>query len=186
MSNATVALVCPAADVRDLAGWLPAIEIVGQQGEGLAAGLASAFRTFIDRGYRRVVTLDGDSPQLPPETLDNAFELLEEANLTLGPTTDGGYCLVGSKTVQTELFDTQELGTVAALYLPFLVHGQLPLGSIGGYLTRRRVNAPVYTALEWVFPPSVWSVFQLLSGSRSLSGRVAIWTLIHRRRGRGR
>jgi rSAM/selenodomain-associated transferase 1 len=110
-----VAIVCPASDVGDLASWLPAIEIVGQQGEGLAAGLVSAFRIFIERGYRHVVALDGDSPQLPPETLDKAFQLLDGADVVVGPTTDGGYYLVGGKTVQTRLFDTQGMGTGSAL-----------------------------------------------------------------------
>ena len=115
VSTDAVAIVCPASDVADLASWLPAIEIVGQQGEGLAAGLVSAFRTFIDRGYRRVVAIDGDSPQLPPETLDKAFQLLDGANVVVGPTTDGGYYLVGSTIVQAELFDTQRMGTGRAL-----------------------------------------------------------------------
>lgn len=44
------------------------------------------------------------------------------------------------------------VGILAAFYIPFLGHGQLPLGSLGGYLARWRVNAPVYSALEWVFP----------------------------------
>jgi rSAM/selenodomain-associated transferase 1 len=110
-----LAIVCPVSDVADLASWLPAIEIVGQKGEGLAAGLVSAFRIFIGRGYRRVVALDGDSPQLPPDTLESAFRLLEEADVVVGPTTDGGYYLVGSTTVQAELFDTQGIGTGRAL-----------------------------------------------------------------------
>jgi glycosyltransferase A (GT-A) superfamily protein (DUF2064 family) len=111
----TLAVVCPAGDAADLAAWLPAIEIVGQHGQGLAAGLVSAFRTFIDRGYRRVVAIDGDSPQLPPETLDEAFQLLEGADVVVGPTVDGGYYLVGSTTVQPALFDTQRMGTGSAL-----------------------------------------------------------------------
>jgi uncharacterized protein len=110
-----LAIVCPVSDVADLASWLPAIEIVGQKGEGLAAGLVSAFRIFIGRGYRRVVALDGDSPQLPPDTLESAFRLLEGADVVVGPTTDGGYYLVGSTTVQAELFDTQGIGTGRAL-----------------------------------------------------------------------
>ncbi len=109
-----VAIVCPASDVSDLANWLPAIEIVGQQGEGLAAGLASTFRTFVSRGYRRVVAIDGDSPHLPPETLEEAFRLLDEADVVVGPTIDGGYYLVGSKTAQAKLFDTQRMGTGSA------------------------------------------------------------------------
>ena len=115
VSTGAFAIVCPASDVADLASWLPTIEIVGQQGEGLAAGLASAFRVFIDRGYRRVVAIDGDSPQLPPETLDKAFRLLDAADVVVGPTTDGGYYLVGSTTAQGELFDTQRTGTGRAL-----------------------------------------------------------------------
>jgi hypothetical protein len=37
---------------------------------------------------------------------------------------------------------------------PLSYHGSniLPLGSLGGYLAHWRVNAPVYSALEWVFP----------------------------------
>jgi rSAM/selenodomain-associated transferase 1 len=124
VSPDALAIVCPTLDVDDLSSWLPAIEIVGQQGEGLAAGLASAFRIFINRGYRHVVALDGDSPQLPPETLDKAFQLLDEADVVVGPTTDGGYYLVGSKTVQAELFDTQGMGTGSALdSLTASVHG---------------------------------------------------------------
>jgi len=111
VSTNALAIVCPAADVADLACWLPAIEIVGQQGEGLAAGLVSAFRIFIERGYRRVVAFDGDSPHLPPDTLENGFRLLDGADLVVGPTTDGGYYLVGSSTVQVELFDTDRMGT---------------------------------------------------------------------------
>jgi rSAM/selenodomain-associated transferase 1 len=110
-----LAIVCPTSDVADLISWLPAVEIVGQRGMGLAAGLVSAFRIFVDRGYRRVITLDGDSPQLPPETLDKAFRLLDDADLVVGPTTDGGYYLVGSTTVHAELFDTQRMGTGSAL-----------------------------------------------------------------------
>jgi rSAM/selenodomain-associated transferase 1 len=115
VSTDALAIVCPTSDIADLIGWLPAIEIVGQQGEGLAAGLVSAFRVFIDRGYRRVVAIDGDSPQLPPETLEKAFRLLDRADVVVGPTTDGGYYLVGSKTVQAELFHKQPMGTGRAL-----------------------------------------------------------------------
>jgi uncharacterized protein len=115
VSTDAVAMVCPTADVTELTGWLPTIEIVGQHGEGLAAGLLSAFRIFIERGYRRVVAIDGDSPQLPRETIDKAFRLLDEADLVVGPTTDGGYYLVGSTTVPAELFDTQRMGTGSAL-----------------------------------------------------------------------
>jgi uncharacterized protein len=115
VSTDAIAIVCPAPDVADLASWLATIEVVGQQGEGLAAGLDSVFRIFIGRGYRRVVAIDGDSPQLPPATFDEAFQLLDRADLVVGPTVDGGYYLVGSTTVHAGLFDTQRMGTGGAL-----------------------------------------------------------------------
>ena len=115
VSTDALAIVCPGSEVADLTSWLPAIEIVAQQGEGLAAGLISTFRIFIDRGYRRVVAIDGDSPQIPPETFDKAFRLLDEADVVVGPTADGGYYLVGCTTVQAELFDTYRMGTGSAL-----------------------------------------------------------------------
>jgi uncharacterized protein len=115
VSTDALAIVCPTSDVADLTSWLPAIEIVGQQGEGLAAGLVSAFRIFMDRGYRRVVAIDGDSPQLAPETLEKAFRLLDGADVVVGPTTDGGYYLVGCTTLQAELFESQRMGTGRAL-----------------------------------------------------------------------
>jgi uncharacterized protein len=111
VSTDALAIVCPASDVADLASWLPGVEIVDQQSEGLAAGLVSAFRIFISRGYRRVVAIDGDSPQLPPATIDKAFGLLDGADLVVGPTTDGGYYLVGSATVPAALFDPKRMGT---------------------------------------------------------------------------
>jgi hypothetical protein len=44
------------------------------------------------------------------------------------------------------------VGILAALYIQFLGHGRLPLGSLGNYLAHWRSNAPVYSALELVFP----------------------------------
>jgi hypothetical protein len=110
-----IAIVCPSSDVADLSGWLPDIEIVAQEGKGLAAGLVSAFRVFIGRGYRHVVALDGDSPQIPRQTLEHAFRLLDSSDVVVGPTTDGGYYLVGATAVEPRLFDDHRIGTGGAL-----------------------------------------------------------------------
>jgi alpha-1,6-mannosyltransferase len=66
------------------------------------------------------------------------------------------------------------VGILAALYIPFLGHGQLPLGSLGGYLARWRTNAPVYSALEWVFPTK-----GLIGVPVALGFAVALWTRWH-------
>jgi rSAM/selenodomain-associated transferase 1 len=110
-----LAIVCPAGDADDVVRWLPGIEIVAQQGEGLAAGLASAFRIFGGRGYRHVIALAGDSPHLDAPTVEDAFRRLDDADIVVGPTIDGGYYLVGAAPVDSDLFDGRRLGTERAL-----------------------------------------------------------------------
>ncbi len=64
---------------------------------------------------------------------------------------------------------------VALLYLPFLHHGRIPIGSLGRYVQTFRFNGPVFAALARVAPP------QLLVGLAVLAGLVtATWL---RRRG---
>jgi len=59
---------------------------------------------------------------------------------------------------------------VALLYVPFLNHGRIPLGSLGTYVQSFRFNGPVFAALDQVVPP------QLLAGIAILIGFLAaIW-----------
>ena len=51
--------------------------------------------TARSRGERRTVLIASDSPQLRVETIVSAFERLDQDDLVLGPTEDGGYYLVG-------------------------------------------------------------------------------------------
>jgi len=109
-----IAVVCPRGDGDDVARWLD-IEVVEQEGNGLAAGLASVFRLFLGNGCRRVIAFNGDTPHLPPETLAGAFALLDRHDLVVGPTEDGGYYLVGATRAHAGLFDADGLGTGGAL-----------------------------------------------------------------------
>jgi rSAM/selenodomain-associated transferase 1 len=109
-----VAVVCPRGDGGDVARWLD-IEVVEQEGDGLAAGLDSVFRLFVDDGCRRVIAFNGDTPHLPPDTLAGAFTLLARQDLVVGPTEDGGYYLVGARRAHGGLFAADGLGTGGAL-----------------------------------------------------------------------
>jgi rSAM/selenodomain-associated transferase 1 len=109
-----IAVVCPRGDGADVARWLE-IEVVEQEGDGLAAGLESVFRLFAGDGCRRVIAFNGDTPHLPPETLAGAFAVLGRHDLVVGPTEDGGYYLVGARRAHAGLFDAHGLGTGGAL-----------------------------------------------------------------------
>ncbi len=59
---------------------------------------------------------------------------------------------------------------VGLLYVPFLSHGRIPIGSLGTYVQRFRFNDPVFATLERVAAP------QLVAGLAVLAGLLtAIW-----------
>jgi len=109
-----IAVVCPSGHEDELARWL-GIEVIAQNGDGLAAGLESAFQVVCGSGWRRVIALDGDSPHLPAETVRHAFALLERHDVVVGPTADGGYYLVGATRPHRGLFGPGAMGTGSAL-----------------------------------------------------------------------
>jgi alpha-1,6-mannosyltransferase len=55
---------------------------------------------------------------------------------------------------------------VGLLYVPFLNHGGIPMGSLGAYVQNWRFNGPVFAMLDHVAPP------QLLAGLAVLVGLV--------------
>ena len=117
LPNVETAIMCPASDVDDLARFTEnAVRVVGQNGQGLAAGLTSVFAYFADEG-RRVVAFNSDSPHLPASALKSAFETLTRCDVVVGPTHDGGYYLVGAKASHPRLFDGDGMGTSSALEL---------------------------------------------------------------------
>jgi hypothetical protein len=59
---------------------------------------------------------------------------------------------------------------VGFLYVPFLNHGRIPIGSLGTYVQNWRFNGPMFAMLDQVAPP------QLLAGLAALVGLVtATW-----------
>jgi alpha-1,6-mannosyltransferase len=59
---------------------------------------------------------------------------------------------------------------VGLLYVPFLIHGRIPIGSLGTYVQNWRFNGPVFAMFDQVAPP------QLLAGLAVLVGlATATW-----------
>jgi rSAM/selenodomain-associated transferase 1 len=116
LRDVTVAIVCPESDVNDLAKFAGnEATVVAQKGEGLAAGLTSAFEHFLEGHQRLTIAFNSDSPHLPRAVLENAFDLLGSHDVVVGPTEDGGYYLVGSKAFHPTLFVHDGMGTSSAL-----------------------------------------------------------------------
>jgi uncharacterized protein len=110
-------VMCPESDRDELVALLgESVPVVPQSGEGLAAGLTSVFRHFTrPDGKQQVIAFNSDSPHLSPAVLEHAFEILDWHDVVVGPTTDGGYYLIGAKGAYTSLFEGDGMGTCSAL-----------------------------------------------------------------------
>ncbi len=70
---------------------------VPQQGEGWDVRQANLLRWGWERGYPCTVLMASDSPHLPLGTIREAFATLEQNDITMARTLDGGYALIGMR-----------------------------------------------------------------------------------------
>lgn len=76
-----------------------------QHGDGLGARMQHAFIDTFGAGYGRAVIIGTDHPTLPTDFVAFAFEALEEPlSISIGPSEDGGYYLVGMNDFFPSLF----------------------------------------------------------------------------------
>jgi uncharacterized protein len=81
--------------------------------------LGRRMEAFIDQrfqaGSESVVLVGADSPTLPIDFVDQAFRLLQEHDVVLGPATDGGYYLLGCARRLPPLFEGIAWGSARVL-----------------------------------------------------------------------
>ena len=86
----------PAAQSAAVAQWLgPDQPYYPQIGEDLGARMAYAFRQGFELGYTRLLIVGSDSPDLPLDILQTALRALEQDQIVIGPSQDGGYYALG-------------------------------------------------------------------------------------------
>jgi glycosyltransferase A (GT-A) superfamily protein (DUF2064 family)/8-oxo-dGTP pyrophosphatase MutT (NUDIX family) len=81
-------LLAPTGDTGELAELFPGVPVIAQQSNGLAAALEHA----VAGG---ALLVSGDAPGYPAELIRRG--LASTADLVLGPSLDGGYCLIGMR-----------------------------------------------------------------------------------------
>lgn len=80
------------------------VPLVLQRGFSLGERLANLFRTLFIKGYKKVVVIGSDSPDVPLEYIKTAFDEIDKAKAVFGPTEDGGYYLAGMDRFNEEIF----------------------------------------------------------------------------------
>ena len=103
-------------DPRRIARWtgLEQAACLPQASSDLGRRMFVAIRSAFDRGAARVVLVGTDIPGLTATILERAFELLKHRDLVLGPSSDGGYWLIGFSRLEN-LFDNIPWSTSAVL-----------------------------------------------------------------------
>lgn len=89
----------------------PEMGLSFQRGDSLGERLDHLLTGALANGAQKAVIMDSDSPTLPAAYLSQAFDLLDAADVVLGPTRDGGYYLIGLKQPQPHLLREVQMST---------------------------------------------------------------------------
>ena len=72
------------------------IQYSPQEGNTLGERMSHAFKQTLQReDCKRYIIIGTDCPEIDATLIENAFDLLKEKNVVIGPCTDGGYYLLG-------------------------------------------------------------------------------------------
>lgn len=82
-----------------------------QHSGDLGARMESAFQVAFESGAGKAVIIGSDCPELTGEIMQQAFDLLDNADFVLGPVPDGGYYLLGMKALESSVFYDIEWST---------------------------------------------------------------------------
>lgn len=91
-------------DIFPPAGYIP------QKGKDLGEKMYRAIRKVMDLGYESVVLTGADLPLMTQDHLESGFAALEDNDVAIGPTPDGGYYLIGMKRPHKEVFQVADYG----------------------------------------------------------------------------
>jgi len=84
-----------------------------QKGADLGERMTDAFDRMFHDGYRNILIIGTDCPEITSELIESAFENLGNHDVVIGPAVDGGYYLLGLKAPVHELFTGVDWGSAA-------------------------------------------------------------------------
>ena len=82
-----------------------------QHGADLGYRMQNAFKDSFDAGYEKVLIVGSDLYDLEPHHIQDAFNKLDSNDVIIGPAEDGGYYLLGMKTLLPNIFENKNWGT---------------------------------------------------------------------------
>lgn len=89
------------------------VQIVGDLGQKMQQAFEQAFQD----GFEKVIIIGSDLYDIDHKLIDKAFAKLDHNDAVIGPATDGGYYLLGTKSIFPEIFKNKPWGTDEVLNL---------------------------------------------------------------------
>ena len=82
-----------------------------QQGNDLGERMMHAFKSSFEQGYKHVIGIGTDLPDLNAEIISQGFEKLKTDDAVFGPSEDGGYYLIGMNELHRCVFENKPWST---------------------------------------------------------------------------
>ncbi|RZN83006.1 MAG: glycosyltransferase [Winogradskyella sp.] len=82
-----------------------------QQGNDLGERMKNAFEALFSKNFNKVIIVGSDLLDLDKNIVENAYQKLEENDAVIGPAEDGGYYLLGMKSLNINAFINKDWGT---------------------------------------------------------------------------
>lgn len=107
----------PCADRAWFAALAPGFILLPQRGRDLGQRMAECFGQLFASDYTGVLLTGTDLPTLPSSLIQQALVLIADpqTDVVLGPSEDGGYYLIGLRTLHRELFEDMTWSTPQVL-----------------------------------------------------------------------
>jgi len=86
-----------------------------QVGNDLGKRMMNAFNEGFQAGFEQIIIIGSDMYHLNQSDLEEAFSKFKNQNFVVGPAEDGGFYLLGMKSLKKELFQNKEWGTNTVL-----------------------------------------------------------------------
>lgn len=87
-----------------------------QYGVDLGQKMKNAIGSVLRLGFEKVILMGSDVPHIHLETLNNAFDSLDQKDIVIHPTFDGGYYLIGMKREYESIWQIERYGTNTVIY----------------------------------------------------------------------
>ncbi len=88
-------------------GW----DLTPQSEGNLGSRMARSLQTSIDSGADKTILVGTDIPSLPRDHVVSAIDRLDNSDIVLGPTADGGFYLIGTRVSPPDIFSEVEWST---------------------------------------------------------------------------